>query len=155
MRLAELVRPERVVANLKASGKLEVLDELAGVLAASEPTIEEKDFYHALLERERLRSTGVGSGVAIPHGKVARLDHLVLAVGLSRTGIDFDSADGELVHIFMVLAAPVNSTGDHLKALARIARLCSDSDFRKRLMACDTGVEAHRLLVSEDERYEG
>lgn len=154
MKLAELVRPERVAVDLTSQGKLEVLDELAGMLAIGEHAISAKDYYRVLVERERLRSTGVGSGVAIPHGKVGRLDHLLLAVGLSRRGIDFESADGKPVHIFMALAAPVASTGDHLKALARIARLCSDAQFRERLIDCETGSEAYRMIVDEDDRFD-
>ena len=104
------------------------------------------------VERERLRSTGVGSGVAIPHGKVPGLEHLLLAVGLSREGVDFGAADGLPVHIFMALAAPMNSTGNHLRALARIARLCSDADFRRRLLDCASDEEAYQTIVSADER---
>jgi PTS system nitrogen regulatory IIA component len=150
MRLADLVRPQQVVANLKSKGKLEVLDELAQLLAGGAERIEAQEFCRVLVERERLRSTGVGSAVAIPHGKVSGLDQLTLAVGLSRRGIEFDAADGKPVHIFMALAAPVNSTGDHLKALARIARLCGDANFRSRLLACESDEEAYQMLVSED-----
>jgi len=154
MRLAELVKPEQVAAELKSRGKLEVLGELAEMLAAGDAPIDASDYRRVLAERERLRSTGVGSGVAIPHGKVPGLKRITLAVGLSRDGIEFDAADGEPVNIFMALAAPVNSTGDHLKALARIARLCSDSAFRDRLLECSTDIEAYRLLIDEDERHE-
>ena len=153
MRLTDLVRPEQVSASLKSKGKLEVLDELARLLSQNEEPIGAEDFCRVLVERERLRSTGVGAGVAIPHGKVQGLDHLALAVGLSRRGIDFDAADGQPVHIFMALAAPINSTGEHLKALARIARLCSDDDFRQRLLACTSDDEAYQLLISEDAKH--
>lgn len=154
MKLAELVRPERVAADLQSRGKQEVLDELAGMLATSDSSIAAKDFHRVLVERERLRSTGVGSGVAIPHGKLTRLKGLLLAVGLSREGIDFEASDGHPVHIFMALAAPVASTGDHLKALARIARLCSDGEFRRRLVACTTNEDAYQTLIDEDEHID-
>jgi PTS system nitrogen regulatory IIA component len=154
MRLAELVTPGQVAAELKSRSKLEVLEELAALLAVGKPASVVKDYSRVLVERERLRSTGVGSGVAIPHGKVQGLDRVMLAVGLSRRGIDFDAADGKPVNIFMALAAPVSSTGDHLKALARIARLCSDVDFRRRLLECQSDDVAYRLLIEEDERRE-
>lgn len=151
MRLADLLDRRQVVADLKAKGKLEVLDELAGLLSAGDDRIPSAEFSRTLVERERLRSTGVGSGVAIPHGKVQGLDQLTMAVGLSRRGIEFDAADGRPVHIFMALAAPVSSTGDHLKALARIARLCGDTAFRGRLLGCETDEEVYSVLIEEDD----
>jgi nitrogen PTS system EIIA component len=152
MKLVELVRPARVAANLRSTAKLDVIEELAGLLARDDgQAIAANDYRRVLVERERLRSTGVGAGVAIPHGKVPGLDHLALAVGLSRTGVDFDSADGKPVYIFMALAAPPSSTGDHLRALARVARLCNDAGFRERLLACETDAAAYELLIAEDE----
>jgi len=156
MRLAELVRLERVTARLESQSKEDVLAELAGLLASGgDSSIDSAEFLRVLQARERLRSTGVGSGVAIPHGKVTSLNHLILAVGLSADGVDFDAADGEPVTIFMALAAPVGSTGDHLRALARIARLCNDAEFRRRLLVCKTDEEAYETLVSEDEKQSG
>ena len=97
MRLADLVGRRQVVADLKSRGKLEVLDELSELLSLGDERVSAKEFSRTLLERERLRSTGVGSGVAIPHGKVSGLEGLTMAVGLARGGIDFDSADGSPV----------------------------------------------------------
>jgi PTS system nitrogen regulatory IIA component len=154
MKLVELVRPERVAARLRSTEKLEVLEELASLLATDDSqAISARDYGRVLIERERLRSTGVGSGVAIPHGRVPGLEHLSLAVGLSRPGIEFDAADGRPVHIFMALAAPQSSTGDHLKALARVAWLCNDAGFRERLLACETDSDAYALLIAEDEAH--
>lgn len=153
MRLGELVRPEQVAVELKSKEKAKVLDELAELLSRSENPISAGDFYRVLTEREKLRSTGVGSGVAIPHGKVTGLEKLTLAVGLSKEGVDFDAADDRPVHIFMALAAPVSSTGDHLRALARIARICSDAEFREELLGCSTDEEAYAALVREDEKH--
>ena len=152
MRLADLVRPEQVSAKLETTEKLEVLKELANLLGHRDSQLSKREYYRVLVEREQLRTTGVGSGVAIPHGKVPGLDQLSLAVGLSRKGIDFEAADDKPVHIFMALVAPVSSTGDHLKALARIARLCSNSAFRERLLACETDEEAYETLVTCDEK---
>jgi nitrogen PTS system EIIA component len=152
MRLADLVRPGQVVADLSSRGKLDVLDELAGLLGQDDESISVDEVHRILVDRERLRSTGVGSGVAIPHGKVPGLEHLSLAVGVSKGGIDFEAADGKPVYIFMALVAPVSSTGLHLKALARIARICSDDDFRKRMLSAKSDDEAYAVLISEDEK---
>jgi PTS system nitrogen regulatory IIA component len=151
MRLADLVDRRRVAASLGARGKLEALNELAALLSAGQAQITPQEFCQVLIDRERLRSTGVGSGVAIPHGKVPGLRRLTMAVGLSRRGIEFEAADGRPVQIFMALAAPVTSAGDHLKALARIARLCNDPAFRERLLECRTNDEVYEVLVEEDE----
>ena len=150
MRLADLLDRRQVVADLEAQDKGEALEELAALLSACDDRIPSKEFARILAERERLRSTGVGSGVAIPHGKVQGLDRLTLAVGLSKKGVEFDAADGQPVHIFMALAAPVSSTGDHLKALARIARLCGDPGFRDRLTGCTSDGEVYDVLTEED-----
>ncbi len=150
MRLSDLVRPRRVVTNLKSRKKPEVLEELANLLVDGASSISSDEICRFLGERERLRSTGVGSGVAIPHAKVPGLDQLVLAVGLSKDGVDFEANDGKPVHIFMALAAPVNATGDHLRALAKVARLCNDREFRARLVSCATDEEAYETLMAED-----
>ncbi len=152
MRLADLVKPEQVVANLRSRDKLEIIEELADLLVNDDERLSKKDVCRVLAERERLRSTGVGSGVAIPHAKVPGLDRLLLAVGLSPGGVDFDAADSKPVHIFMTLAAPVNSTGEHLRALAKIARLCGDPEFRQRLLSSSSDEEAYRILIEEDKR---
>ena len=153
MRLADLVKPQQVVANLKSKEKLEIIQELADLLVDGDGHLSKDEVYRALVERERLRSTGVGSGVAIPHAKVSGLEQLVLAVGLSPRGVEFDAADEKPVHIFMTLAAPVNSTGEHLRALAKIARLCGDVDFRERLLSCSTNEEVYRTLIEADEQH--
>jgi PTS system nitrogen regulatory IIA component len=141
-----------VVASLESEQKLEIIEELAKLLTEDQGDLSYEEVCQVLVEREGLRSTGVGSGIAIPHAKVKGLDQLILAVGLSRQGVDFEAVDGKPVHIFMALAAPVSSTGDHLKALAKIARLCSDPGFRERMLRCNTDQEAYLALIEEDER---
>jgi PTS system nitrogen regulatory IIA component len=105
-----------------------------------------------LIERERLASTAIGEGVAIPHGKLP-VPKLVGCVGISRRGVDFESMDGRPTHIFFVLVAPENSTGIHLKALARISRLFKDPDFRSRLLQARDAADMFRVLADEDAKY--
>ena len=120
---SDILTPGSVVADLKADGKVEVLKELLEALAASNPNINKEDFLTILMERERLGSTGVGDGVAIPHGKIHGSGQMMAAFGRKKSGIDFEALDGKSTKLFFLLMAPENSAGAHLKALARISRL--------------------------------
>ncbi|HQC23908.1 MAG TPA: PTS sugar transporter subunit IIA, partial [Syntrophales bacterium] len=106
-----------------------------------------------LLEREKLGSTGIGDGIAIPHGKLKGLERLVISFGRSRQGVDFDAIDGKPVHIFFLLMAPESSTGQHLKALAKISRMLKDPGFRSDLMAAENAEEIYRKIAEKDESY--
>ena len=152
MKILDFVRPELVVADVRASDKQGVLEELAAHVAAHVEGIDATALRKVLVERERLASTAIGEGVAIPHGKMA-VARLVGCVALSRAGIDFESMDGRPTHLFFVLVAPENSTGIHLKALARISRLFKDPDFRNRLMQAKDAGEMFRTIAEEDARY--
>ena len=112
--------------SLKARNKRDALAELAGVFAKGKIRVDPEAMLHVLLEREKLGSTGIGDGIAIPHGKIAGLDEMVVAFGRSREGIDFEAMDGKPVHLFFLLMAPENSAGQHLKALAKISRMLKD-----------------------------
>ena len=106
---------------------------------------------HVLLEREKLGSTGIGDGIAIPHGKLAGLDEMVVAFGRSREGIDFEAMDGKPVHLFFLLMAPENSAGQHLKALAKISRMLKDAGFRKNLLEAKTHDDLVRIIAEKDD----
>ncbi|NQS89303.1 PTS sugar transporter subunit IIA, partial [Patescibacteria group bacterium] len=105
-----------------------------------------------LLQREALGSTGIGNGIAIPHGKSDKVKKLVAAFGISKQGVDFESLDGEPVYIFFLLVAPIDSAGPHLKALARISRLLKDKSFRNTLKAAKTKEELVEIITKEDQR---
>ena len=153
MRLADLTGPAQINVELESHDKAGVLGELAQLLAAGSSGVNAEDFLAVLQEREKLRSTGVGSGVAIPHGKLAVLHEVVLAVGLSHRGIDFDAVDGLPVNIFIAMVSPLSSAGKHLKVLARVARLGADETFRRRLLESKTPEEAYQVLVEEDQKH--
>lgn len=153
MKIVDFIREDLIVPELQRHQKLEVLDELAGHLASHQAGITKDDLVKVLIEREKLASTAIGEGIAIPHGKLDKLASLVAAVGRAREGVDFDSMDGRPTHIFFVLVAPENSTGVHLKALARISRLFKDTDFRARLMAAPDAHEMYRVIAEEDAKY--
>jgi PTS system nitrogen regulatory IIA component len=156
MKIVDFVGPELIVPQLRAHEKSEVIKELADHLAAhvSGPSrIDREVLAKVLLERERLASTAIGEGVAIPHGKLDAVGKLVACVGRAVEGVDFDSMDGRPTHLFFVLVAPENSTGVHLKALARISRLFKDPEFRTRLMQAKDAQEIFRVIADEDAKY--
>ena len=152
MKILDFVRPELVVPDVQGRDKQAILAELAAHLAAHVEGIEPAALLRVLVERERLASTAIGEGVAIPHGKLP-VPRLLGCVGISKKGVDFDSMDGTPTHIFFVLVAPENSTGIHLKALARISRLFKDPEFRSRLMQAKDAAEMFRAIAEEDARY--
>jgi nitrogen PTS system EIIA component len=104
-----------------------------------------------LQQREKLGSTGIGEGVAIPHGKIPDLNELVVAFGRSKKGITFDAIDGKPVNLFFMLLAPENSTGQHLKALARISKMLKTPNFRKKLIDAKTTSDLYKAIVEQDE----
>ena len=146
---------ERAVAtNITSQNKEDVIRELVELLVKAD-SIKEKDaqkFVQILLKRESLGSTGIGQGVAIPHGKSDCVTKLVAAFGVSRSGVNFDSLDGEPVHLFFLLVAPEDSAGPHLKALARISRLLKDKHFRESLRASKDEKALIKIIREEDER---
>jgi PTS system nitrogen regulatory IIA component len=152
MKLADFVREELVLADLKATEKGAVIDEVAALIAARAPALDAAVVARILKDREELASTAVGDGVAIPHGKLAAAGDLVACVARSGAGVDFASHDGKPTHLFVVLVAPENSTGVHLKALARISRLFKDQDVRARLMAAPDAPAMYAALIDEDSK---
>ena len=156
MKILDFVRPDQLVADLHGTDKPAILVELGTQLAhqirAEAADADPETLTKILADRERLASTAIGEGVAIPHGKMA-IPRLIGSVGLSRAGIDFESMDGRPTHLFFVLVAPENSTGIHLKALARISRLFKDPDFRNRLIVAKDAAEMFRVIADEDAKY--
>jgi PTS system nitrogen regulatory IIA component len=142
-----------IISQLASRDKTGVLRELVRMLARVEKELDEERLLEILLERESLGSTGIGEGVAIPHGKSKDVKKLLASFGRSLPGIDFQSMDGKPAHLFFLLVAPENSAGIHLKALARISRLMKDQTFRKRLMEANSAEEIYSLFSGEDEKY--
>src|SRR5262245_59231542 len=153
MKIVDFIREELILPELRSSQKLDVLTELASHLAARHDGVSRDDLVKVLVERERLASTAIGQGIAIPHGKLDTIGKLVACVGRAKEGVDFDSMDGRPTHLFFVLVAPENSTGVHLKALARISRLFKDGEFRTRLMGARDAHEMYKIIADEDSKY--
>lgn len=152
MKVVDFLSREGVVADLAGKDKKSVLGELAEALAGTGRVPSVSAAVQVLLERERLGSTGIGEGIAIPHGKLKELDEVIAAFGRSREGVDFDSMDGAPVHLFFLLLAPESSASAHLKALARISRLLKDRGFRDDLLRAQGREELFELICREDEK---
>jgi PTS system nitrogen regulatory IIA component len=152
MKIVEFLRPDAVIATLSGQTGSAVLGELCRPLA-SQQKVEPQRLVDTLLDREKLGSTGIGEGVAIPHGKVAGLPGLTASFGRSVGGIDFRAIDGRPTHLFFTLFAPENSAGAHLKALARISRIFKNPSFRDAILKAQGSGEIYRLIETEDAKY--
>jgi len=142
-----------VIDDIKAVDKNGVLREFAGLLKTAGKVREEDGIVRVLAEREALGSTGIGDGVAIPHGKVRGLREIVVAFGRSRNGVDFQSLDGKPVHLFFLLLTPEDNPGDHLKVLARISRILKNPVLRENLRTALPSQEVRKFILEEDSKY--
>jgi len=152
MKILEVLQKEAILEDLVSTDKKGVLEELVAPVAKV-ANVSEDGLVKVLLERERLGSTGIGGGVGIPHGKLKNLENIVLGFGLSRNGVDFESMDGKPTHVFFLLVTPENSTGLHLKMLARISRLLKDESFKERLISASNQEEILSVIQEEDEEF--
>jgi PTS system nitrogen regulatory IIA component len=150
MKIMDILVKDAVILNLGVRTKREVLAEMAAALAKVEPQIDADRLLEVLIEREALQSTGIGEGVAIPHGKMAGLDRLVASFARSPEGVDFESIDGQPTHHFFLLVVPEHSGGQYLKALARISRFFRDAAFRQALQEGETLEDVIRAIEEED-----
>lgn len=149
MRIISLLKKEYIINSLEATTKTGVLAEFAEALAGR-TGISPARVSHILEEREKLGTTGIGDGVAIPHGKLEEIRDTVIFFGRSEAGIPFNSMDGRPVHIFFILIAPENTNGKHLKILARISRMLKDEKFRTDLLKAGTVDSLYNIIESKD-----
>lgn len=152
MKITDFLTPERVIPALRGREKDEVLTEMADGLAASNSKLDKEKVLHVLSEREKISTTAIGEGVAIPHGKLAAVQRIEGLFARSPEGVDFASLDGGPTHLFFVLVAPEDGAADHLKALARISRLLKDPAFRSRLIAGTSREEIFDIIATEDQK---
>lgn len=151
MKISELINDRLIIPKFTGKSKKQVLEELAKHLALNKKNIDPDELLRVLIEREKLGSTGIGDGVAIPHGKLNGLENIILVFGKSNEGIDFDSIDGKPVNLIFLLVAPSNSAGVHLKALARLSRLLKDKNFRQELLDASDAQSLYNIIANEDE----
>jgi len=153
MKIVDILHADCIISELHSQNKEEVLEELTTALLKYKGNLNKEALVEVLLERERLGSTGIGDGIAIPHGKVPDLDELIVSFGRSTLGIEFDSMDGRPTHLFFLLIAPENSAGVRLRALAKISRLLKSAHFRQRLLEAGTREEIFQVIQEEDKEF--
>ncbi|MFH2063814.1 MAG: PTS sugar transporter subunit IIA [Pseudomonadota bacterium] len=152
MKILEVLHKETILTDLKSTDKKGVLEEL--VLPVAKMTgIDHEKLVRILMERERLGSTGIDGGIGIPHGKLKELDSLIVGFGLSKKGVNFESMDGRPTHIFFLLFTPENSTGLHLKLLARISRFLKNEDFKEKLRNISSVDDVISIIEEDDEDF--
>ena len=152
MRISQLLHKESIIANLKSSDKKGAIDELATAISQTTKA-SAKEIATVLMEREQLGSTGIGGGIAIPHGKLDSVGSIIVGFGFSRQGIEYDSLDNKPAHIFFLLLTPENSTGGHLKVLAQISKLLKMDHFKRGLTAAASVDEIYDIIVKQDEDF--
>src|ERR1700722_16755541 len=150
MRLTEILKPENIKIPLVAKTKNEAITELVQLLADNGQITDPKKVVEAVLEREATRTTGIGNGLAIPHGKCAGTKGLVMAIGKPATPIDFQAIDGRPVNVIWMLTSPPDKTGPHIHALARISRLMTIDKFQAALRLAKTPLEVYDAIVAQE-----
>jgi PTS system nitrogen regulatory IIA component len=151
--IRDLLQDNLIIEEIEAADKRGVLREFARLLKSMNRVDNEEELLHALLERESLGSTGIGDGVAIPHGKLHTGSGMTVAFGRSSKGVDFQSMDSKPVFLFFLLVTPEDKPGDHLKALARISRILKNPVLRESLRTAPHRQELQRLIFEEDGKY--
>jgi len=152
MKILDALTHDTIIVDLQSNDKKGILEELVAPVASA-AGIEAADLVKVLMEREQLGSTGIGGGIGIPHGKLKDLDNLILGFGLSRQGVDFESMDGRPTYIFFLLITPENSTGLHLKLLARISRLLKNETFKEKLMQAGNADDVIAVIEPVDDAF--
>lgn len=152
MNISTLLNERLILPNLKATTKQHAMEEVVEHMAANQSGINAGELLKALLEREKLGSTGIGNGIAIPHGKLAGLNDITLVFARSIGGVPFEAIDGKPIHLIFLLVAPAHSTGGHLKALARLSRLLKNDEFRQALLSAPTAADIMKAITEEDSR---
>jgi fructose-specific phosphotransferase system IIA component len=150
MRLTDILKPQNILIPLQAKTKNDAIGELVGLLGRNGDVQDAKAVLASVLERETTRTTGIGNGLAIPHGKSAGTAQLVMAIGRLAAPIDFQSIDGKPVSLIWLLASPPDKTGPHIHALARISRLMTIDKFRQSLAQAKTAQEMFDVIVTQE-----
>jgi len=151
--IKDLLQDDLVIEDIKARDKAGVIREFAALLQAAGKVLDAGELVRALLDREALGSTGIGDGVAIPHGKLRNSRGIVVAFGRSHGGVDFQSLDDQPAYLFFLLATPESNAGEHLKILARISRILKNPALRDKLRSATDRHELRQLILDEDGKY--
>ena len=153
MKITDILKKESIIDNLVSANKASALEELSFFLKDKGLVPNKEKLLNALMERERLGSTGIGDNVAIPHAKINEIDQIITIFGRSITGIEFDSLDKKPVHFIYLVLAPMNSSGQHLKVLARISRLLKNKSLRESIISATEANQIYSIIADEDSKY--
>lgn len=148
--MTEILEPKCVKVPLEAKDKKSAITELVDLLSSNGQLMNRDAVLEVVMLREQMRSTGIGSGIAIPHGKCNSVKELVMAIGIADEPIDFESVDDKPVKIIILLVSPSDRTGPHIQALARISRLMLDEEFKQMLEGASSAEEAYELVSSKE-----
>lgn len=153
MTLFDLLSEQSILIDLKGTSKREIIQELVNAISVGDQAIDKGRVLDSVLQREGIMSTGIGHGIAIPHGKSDAVKKLCGVLGIKREGVDFESLDGQPASIFFLLVSPVDVSGPHIKALARISRLLKGEDFRKALIGARSPADILGIITEEEKRH--
>lgn len=152
MKISDILKVDAIIADLKAKTKSEAIEELSQAVSPVAGA-EAEDVAAVLLEREHLGSTGIGGGIAIPHGKLDTVKSIAVGFGRSIKGIEFESLDNRPVHLFFLLLTPEHATGGHLKVLAQISKLLKMDQFKERLLTAGSTEQIYQTILENDEEF--
>jgi len=153
MKIDEILKKESVIADLVGENKLEIIQEMTSCLKQNNIIKDDQALFTTLMEREKLGSTGIGENVAIPHGKSDELTQIITVFARSLGGVDFESLDQKPVHFVCMVIAPAHSTGQHLKALARISRLFKNQALREGILKAEDSNAIYSILLEKDSKF--
>ena len=149
----EILSGKSVVVGLKGQSKQDILEELVDVLEVGEKITDREKVLEAVLQREEIMSTGIGHGIAIPHGKSEFVKELGGVLGIKSEGVEFDSLDGQPTFIFFLLVSPMDVSGPHIKALARISRMLKNDGFKKKLIEAESAEDVVAVIEEEEKSH--
>jgi len=152
LKIAEILQEQCVVADIRGKTKREIITELVEALAKARLVKDIEPVVNVVMDREKLGSTGIGNGVAVPHGKLKNINNIMCAFGRSQNGVDFDAVDRAPVHIFFLVLAPEDSASLHLKVLSRITKILRDQSLRKKIIKLTNVHELYTSILEEDEK---
>jgi fructose-specific phosphotransferase system IIA component len=153
MKLVELLKDEFIISDLKGQNKEEVINELIDLFKDDERINDIEKVRSAVLEREKIMSTGVGKGFAIPHGKTNAVNEIIAAFGKTKRDVNYDALDGQSVHLVFLLVGKDNLVSTHIKLLSRISRMMNKDEFRQKLIDANSNEEIFEIFKQEEENY--
>ena len=153
MKITDILKKEFIIDNLVSADKASVLEELSFFLKSKGLVSDKENLLNALMEREKLGSTGIGENVAIPHAKSSEIGQIITIFGRSIKGVEFDSLDKKPVHFIYLVLAPAKSSGQHLKVLARISRLLKNKSLRETIISATETNQIYSIIADEDSKY--